>query len=420
MVQAASVNSLHYRPNVVLINAGTNDCRLAIDIPNTSERMKVLIDSLLKADGMDKTTIILSTLIPSTEVNTTKFRPDVNNQFRELAVKLRSEGYPIVLADMDPEKPDPGNGWIVSPADFQHGDSVDDTHPNEHGYAKMAYVWYKAIQAADDAGFLKSPNKLDPEDEKGGVCVKEYGDGVSAGGLTQRGSGEDDGIYQHSSASKGIVLSVVSKADQNQWFFARLFRRDRDDLLGWFEKDDGSVAYGTWRNTGQDSDRFVKIADTSVDDNCIQAGVNFIDINGKSRPTDKTRRTVQMPNQTSQVTDWTISSVSRKTAQLMPLLTMETGLIPSHQLSNPSAKSKTTRITRRSASDWPILMEMGAPTIAYSPIMAISLAGATGGLMTSPSTGRRWVNVSVVKTWETSGVCGLRTSTEMDVMTGSG
>ncbi|KAJ5352116.1 hypothetical protein N7452_001090 [Penicillium brevicompactum] len=280
MVQAASVNSLHYRPNVVLINAGTNDCRLAIDIPNTSERMKVLIDSLLKADGMDKTTIILSTLIPSTEVNTTKFRPDVNNQFRELAVKLRSKGYPIVLADMDPEKPDPGNGWIVSPADFQHGDSVDDTHPNEHGYAKMAYVWYKAIQAADDAGFLKSPNKLDPEDEKGGVCVKEYGDGVSAGGLTQRGSGEDDGIYQHSSASKGIVLSVVSKADQNQWFFARLFRRDRDDLLGWFEKDDGSVAYGTWRNTGKDSDKFVKIADTSVNDNCIQAGVNFIDING--------------------------------------------------------------------------------------------------------------------------------------------
>lgn len=187
MVQAASVNSLHYRPNVVLINAGTNDCRLAIDIPNTSERMKVLIDSLLKADGMDKTTIILSTLIPSTEVNTTKFRPDVNNQFRKLAVKLRSEGYPIVLADMDPEKPDPGNGWIVSPADFQHGDSVDDTHPNEHGYAKMAYVWYKAIQAADDAGFLKSPNKLDPEDEKGGVCVKEYGDGVSAGGSDTTG-----------------------------------------------------------------------------------------------------------------------------------------------------------------------------------------------------------------------------------------
>jgi hypothetical protein len=29
---------------------------------------------------------------------------------------------------------------------------------------------------------------------------------------------------------------------------------------------------------------FVKIADTIVDDNCIQAGVNFIDINGMCPP----------------------------------------------------------------------------------------------------------------------------------------
>ncbi|OQE36040.1 hypothetical protein PENCOP_c012G03701 [Penicillium coprophilum] len=275
-VKAAAQGSLNYRPNVVLINAGTNDCRLKIDIVNTGQRMRSLINSLFAGDGMEKTTIILSTLIPSTEGNTATYRPTVNMQFRQLIREMQDDGVSIVLADMDPEYPSNGNGWIAFPGDFDHNGVVDSTHPNEQGYAKMAYVWYKAIQEADKKGFLKMPNEMN---STGGSCEKQYGDGVSAGGLTQRGSGEDDGIYYHSGESKGMILSIVSDYDRDQWFFARLFRRDRDDLLGWFQQDDGSVAYGTWRNTGKESEMFVKIADTTVDDNCIQPGVNFIDIN---------------------------------------------------------------------------------------------------------------------------------------------
>ncbi|CAG7955405.1 unnamed protein product [Penicillium salamii] len=279
-VKKAVQNSLKYRPNVVLINAGTNDCRLEDAlIPTTGERMRSLINTLIQADGMEQTTIILSTLIPSDNTKINQNKPSINNQYRDLAVQMRKEGVSIVLAEMDPVEPDPGHNWIEYPTDFYHPDlgRVDDTHPNDHGYAKMAYVWQKAIEEAESLGLLKPASELD---ENVLTCTKTYGDGEYAGGLTQRGSGEDDGIYYHSSDSKGTVLSVVSEFDQNQWFFARLFRRDRDDLLGWFEKSDGSIAYGTWRNTGKDSDRFVKIADTSVDDNCVQAGVNFIDING--------------------------------------------------------------------------------------------------------------------------------------------
>ncbi|KAL5362439.1 hypothetical protein BJX96DRAFT_177152 [Aspergillus floccosus] len=275
-VKVAAQGSLNYRPNVVLINAGTNDCRLVIDIMNAGRRMRSLIESILSADGMDKTTIILSTLIPSTEGNTAAYRPNVNAQYRQVVSDMQADGVSIVLADMDPEYPDKGNGWLAFPDDFIHNGVVDSTHPNEQGYSKMAYVWYKAILDASDKGFLKTPNEMDSTT---GSCEKQYGDGVYAGGLTQRGSGEQDGIYYHSSESKGIVLSVLSDFDRRQWFFARLFRQDRDDLLGWFDKPDGSVAYGTWRNTGNPSNMFVKVADTSVGDNCIQPGVNFIDIN---------------------------------------------------------------------------------------------------------------------------------------------
>jgi hypothetical protein len=182
--------------------------------------MRSLINSLLAGDGMDKTTIILSTLIPSTEGNTATYRPTVNAQYRQLVSEMQGDGVPILLAEMNPEYPAKGNGWIAFPEDFDHHGTVDSTHPNEQGYAKMAYVWYKAIQEADQKGFLKTPNDLD---STSGSCEKQYGDGVSAGGLTQRGSGEDDGIYYHSGESKGIVLSVISDYDRDQWFFARLF-----------------------------------------------------------------------------------------------------------------------------------------------------------------------------------------------------
>jgi hypothetical protein len=119
---------------------------------------------------------------------------------------------------------------------------VDDTHPNKKGYAKMASVFYKGILDAWDKGFLQAPNKMD---SVAGSCEKQKGDGVSSVGLTQRGSGKTDGIYYHSSETMETIFWVTSDYDRNQWFFARLFRQDRDDLLGWFNRSDGTVAYGT-------------------------------------------------------------------------------------------------------------------------------------------------------------------------------
>lgn len=58
--------------------------------------------------------------------------------------------------------------------------------------------------------------------------------------MTQRGPGQSDGNnYLHDSEPKGVILTVECDLDRNQWFFARLSSRDRDDFLGWFIDDAG-------------------------------------------------------------------------------------------------------------------------------------------------------------------------------------
>lgn len=154
-VQEAAKNSLHYKPNLVLINAGTNDCRLNLDIKNTGKRMRALIESILKADGMENTAIVLSTLIPSVQNQTAAHRPAVNDQYRHLVTAMRKEGMPIVLADMDPPAPADDSGWFSWPADYTVNGKADSTHPNDHGYSKMACVWFKAIKEAYDQRLIK-------------------------------------------------------------------------------------------------------------------------------------------------------------------------------------------------------------------------------------------------------------------------
>ncbi|ETS79802.1 hypothetical protein PFICI_07331 [Pestalotiopsis fici W106-1] len=280
-VATASRNSMAYQPNVVLIQAGSNDCAQNIDTGNAGVRMRKLIEQIFATPGLEKTTIILGTLIPNFDNNIRYCEDDsnapgggVNAQYRALASALRVEGKKVVLAEMNPVAPHPGNGWIT------RDDMSDNTHPNDAGFKKMAYVYWSAIEVAKNEGKLEAPNDVDFSVAKPG-CEKKAGDGVYAGGLTQQGSGVDDGIYYHESVPKDIVLTISSGWDRNQWRFARLFSRAKDDLVGWFEQSPSVAAYGVWKNNGDyNTARFDKIADMTVDDNCIPRGVRFIDING--------------------------------------------------------------------------------------------------------------------------------------------
>ncbi|KAM0257394.1 hypothetical protein ACHAPA_011776 [Fusarium lateritium] len=261
-IHDASKLSYKYKPNLVFINAGTNDLVNNIDTGNQHERLKsMLLD--LWSNISDKTVIVLSTILPVDKPSAESLRGPVNTKYRAVVSELRKQGKPIFLADLD--------GFMTL------GDLGDGTHPTDYGFRKMAGALWSAFEEAKDE--IADPLPADLAGDSGKTCRKSPGDGINAGSQTQRGSGYDDGTYEHDSQEMGAVLTIVSDWDRDQWFFARLFRSDRDDLLGWVENSAGNVVYAVRRNDG--GGKFTLIGtDLDVHDNCKPKGVVFIDLNG--------------------------------------------------------------------------------------------------------------------------------------------
>ena len=69
------------------------------------------------------------------------------------------------------------------------------------GHKKMAAVWYEWINKAISDGKLKAPGEFTASKPN---CDKFAGTGTDAGGMTQRGSGYDDGSYSHDSEAMGV------------------------------------------------------------------------------------------------------------------------------------------------------------------------------------------------------------------------
>ncbi|KAL5332568.1 SGNH hydrolase-type esterase domain-containing protein [Aspergillus crustosus] len=153
-VSAAASASLHYKPNIVLINAGTNDARRAIDIPNAGKRMRSLINKLTAAPDMRNTLIVLSTLLSSGNTAISRHTPAINNQYRALVRAMRAEGVQIVLAEINSASSIPR---IVYPDDFRQGGALDNTHPGDTGYKKMATIWANAVAGAAAQGLISKP-----------------------------------------------------------------------------------------------------------------------------------------------------------------------------------------------------------------------------------------------------------------------
>jgi lysophospholipase L1-like esterase len=149
-VQTAAIEALPHlpdKPNLVLINAGTNDCGLNVNITGAGDRMQQMIEAILKEKTMEKATIVLSTLIPSNSKEVKAHRDAVNEQYRKLVTTMSKKGTSIRLAEMDKA--------LVWPGDYTVDGKPDDTHPSDAGYAKMAKVWFEAIKDAYHDGIIK-------------------------------------------------------------------------------------------------------------------------------------------------------------------------------------------------------------------------------------------------------------------------
>ncbi|OQE20839.1 hypothetical protein PENFLA_c015G05284 [Penicillium flavigenum] len=127
------------QPNVILINAGTNDALQKYKVDTAGKRMDSLLTYLF--DNIPNTTIILSTL--TFNGKEPLLSTEINKQYLELAAKRRAQGESLVVADMS--------------SFIQWKQLVDKIHPTAAGYEEMASVWWAAIQQAEKEGFLKAP-----------------------------------------------------------------------------------------------------------------------------------------------------------------------------------------------------------------------------------------------------------------------
>lgn len=127
-------------PNLILINAGSNDCIQDFDIGHIGKRMENMLEFVWNASP--DSTIILSTLILNLNTEVESRIKWANNQFQDIALLKQSEGKRIVFVDMHSQ-----NGPKES-------DISDGTHPNDHGYYKMAKIWYGGVLEARSKGHL--------------------------------------------------------------------------------------------------------------------------------------------------------------------------------------------------------------------------------------------------------------------------
>ncbi|KAI2639229.1 SGNH hydrolase-type esterase domain-containing protein [Xylaria nigripes] len=137
------------KPNLFLINAGSNDCFQHLDIDNFYKRYDELVQYCLKASP--RATVIISTILPTWD---TRFngREDVwrvNPQIRRLAKIYQEQGKPVVLAELQ------------GPDGIQDQNLAEDgMHPGTAGYEMMATKLFEAIIEADAKGFLQTPEPI--------------------------------------------------------------------------------------------------------------------------------------------------------------------------------------------------------------------------------------------------------------------
>jgi lysophospholipase L1-like esterase len=126
-------------PDVITLNAGSNDCRQRWDIDTAGERVRALLECLWTASP--RSTIILSTLVRSADEEVEKVVVRMNGQILGLAKEMIAARRKLVLVKMHVD------GLGVA-------DLADGTHPNDGGYVKMGKIWYDGIKEAESQGFL--------------------------------------------------------------------------------------------------------------------------------------------------------------------------------------------------------------------------------------------------------------------------
>ena len=122
-----------YRPEVVLLNIGTNDTRQGYQLATAPDRLSALVDQILRV--VPTATVMMSTLVPS---KTPAYNASVqafNSKLPAIAQAKAAAGKKVHLVDLNS---------VLTLDDI----GADGVHPTDAGYVKIADLWYAALQPA--------------------------------------------------------------------------------------------------------------------------------------------------------------------------------------------------------------------------------------------------------------------------------
>ena len=283
MVAARTQNACHvWRPNVVLINAGTNDATGKQElVSSTGVRMEHLINSVFSQ--VPDAVVVLSTLLPNTDgkQNTGPKQAnvdDINAQYRALVRQYvpdpnaKDPTHKVILADM------------VAGGFINNGHIHDNVHPTTEGNKRMAAVWSYAIKQAYKLDWIKPPSgagQFDDNDTKAPTCRKKYGSGNDdpRAGRWVLGAADsritNDGQYKHG-GTLGSPKGTFEGTDEARIWMAQLFNHGLPKLQAVeeivFVSGDNSARKIMWQknNGGGNLEEAREI--TSIEDSCKTRG----------------------------------------------------------------------------------------------------------------------------------------------------
>ncbi|MDO0924178.1 ricin-type beta-trefoil lectin domain protein [Streptomyces sp. TG1A-8] len=184
-----------YRPNVVTLEIGTNDLNQNYQVPTATDRLHALIDQIT-ADAPDAT-VLVGTLIVSTNSTEEPNRPAFNRAIPGIVQTEQAAGKHVRLVDMS----------ALTTADL-----ADALHPNDSGYRKMADAFNAGVQAADAAGWIKTPVATGGvgavRSGIAGKCLDVTGGNTANGTAAQVWSCNNTGAQAWTASSDGTLRAL--------------------------------------------------------------------------------------------------------------------------------------------------------------------------------------------------------------------
>ncbi|GAA2196016.1 hypothetical protein GCM10009848_66140 [Micromonospora lupini] len=130
-----------YKPNVVTLHAGTNDANQNFAMWSAPARLRELIDQLL-ADS-PRAVVVVARLLPTGKEGLQARIDAINSALTGMVADLQAQDKHVLLVDT---------------SDIRVSEGLqNDSHPDDGGYAKLGYDFFRGVLAADGRGWLQTP-----------------------------------------------------------------------------------------------------------------------------------------------------------------------------------------------------------------------------------------------------------------------